>query len=577
MKINEILNEDGVIVPGVNTTVDVKLGQTEKEAKKFFGGNGKPKPIGVPGATPNQAFNLGLTESSNLVLTRANIIPYIKDILADYLDQERDINKLNNMLRLLVGRQIKAHGKRYEITKEDVSIAIAQELEDRQEPVEENLAEGFFKSKEEKQKIKDRKLAIKKHKEIEKYVRKKDAYVPVVTKAIASYFLKALEIKDPSTGNYWSDLHDSIIGLFGHMKNIQSNEVVNIVKSIHQAVRDPAWAIVGDDYRSDKWKDHGEFIKTKVGELMNILPNNAIDEKGKTLDPLMLHYWAKYHLSHLNASSELGTIVKKALNTLINPNVEKELKWAKYHLSHLNASSELRTEDVSIAIAQLNEIENAGGQGVKKDDADRYDFDSMIGAAEPSGERIGKYEIWVIEDDNDDFVLLIKDPNSEGFLGEFRLQHDSNTGTHKSTVFFDKEIQGLGMGPRLYEFAIKKWKKTIVSDYQQSTGSKMLWAKLAKIPGVFVYAWNPKTDEFFQWDPAADPDEDVYFDTEQNTKLQSELFKINLALRKGEYDGDEQHKNLIKMAKAKAAEIDQLSHAHGKDIRLVATAEQKSK
>ncbi len=351
MKINEILNEDGVIVPGVNTTVDVKLGQTEKEAKKFFGGNGKPKPIGVPGATPNQAFNLGLTESSNLVLTRANIIPYIKDILADYLDQERDINKLNNMLRLLVGRQIKAHGKRYEITKEDVSIAIAQ----------------------------------------------------------------------------------------------------------------------------------------------------------------------------------------------------------------------------------LNEIENAGGQGVKKDDTDRYDFDSMIGAAEPSGERIGKYEIWVIEDDNDDFVLLIKDPNSEGFLGEFRLQHDSNTGTHKSTVFFDKEIQGLGMGPRLYEFAIKKWKKTIVSDYQQSTGSKMLWAKLAKIPGVFVYAWNPKTDEFFQWDPAADPDEDVYFDTEQNTKLQSELFKINLALRKGEYDGDEQHKNLIKMAKAKAAEIDQLSHAHGKDIRLVATAEQKSK
>ena len=30
MKINQILNEDGRIVPGVNTTVDVKLGETER-------------------------------------------------------------------------------------------------------------------------------------------------------------------------------------------------------------------------------------------------------------------------------------------------------------------------------------------------------------------------------------------------------------------------------------------------------------------------------------------------------------------------------------------------------------------
>ena len=41
MKIYDIINEDGVIVPGVNTTVDVKPGQTEKEAAKFFG-KGKP-------------------------------------------------------------------------------------------------------------------------------------------------------------------------------------------------------------------------------------------------------------------------------------------------------------------------------------------------------------------------------------------------------------------------------------------------------------------------------------------------------------------------------------------------------
>lgn len=62
MKVYDIINEDGKIVPGVNTTPDVKPGETERQAKKFFGGNGKPKPLGVKGATPNQAFNLGMTK-----------------------------------------------------------------------------------------------------------------------------------------------------------------------------------------------------------------------------------------------------------------------------------------------------------------------------------------------------------------------------------------------------------------------------------------------------------------------------------------------------------------------------------
>ena len=54
--------EDGKIVPGVNTTVDVQPGETERQAKKLFPMNkdGKPKPLGVKGATPHQAFNLGL-------------------------------------------------------------------------------------------------------------------------------------------------------------------------------------------------------------------------------------------------------------------------------------------------------------------------------------------------------------------------------------------------------------------------------------------------------------------------------------------------------------------------------------
>ena len=72
MKINE-LSEAGVgkIVKGVNTTPDVQPGETERQAKKLFPMNkdGKPKSMGVRGATPNEAFNLGLTENMSVTGT----------------------------------------------------------------------------------------------------------------------------------------------------------------------------------------------------------------------------------------------------------------------------------------------------------------------------------------------------------------------------------------------------------------------------------------------------------------------------------------------------------------------------
>ena len=62
MKVYEILAEDGKIVPGVNTTVDVKPGETERQAKKFFGGNGKPKPLS--GSDVHKLQNMVLANES---------------------------------------------------------------------------------------------------------------------------------------------------------------------------------------------------------------------------------------------------------------------------------------------------------------------------------------------------------------------------------------------------------------------------------------------------------------------------------------------------------------------------------
>ena len=46
-----------------NTTVDVKVGQTEKEAKKLFPMNKGGKPKQQPGGAVHQLFNMGLAES----------------------------------------------------------------------------------------------------------------------------------------------------------------------------------------------------------------------------------------------------------------------------------------------------------------------------------------------------------------------------------------------------------------------------------------------------------------------------------------------------------------------------------
>lgn len=67
MKVYEILNEDGRIVKGVNTTVDVGVGQIPIEAAKFGNSvdkDGRPPTLSkrVKGKSTNVHFNLGLTE-----------------------------------------------------------------------------------------------------------------------------------------------------------------------------------------------------------------------------------------------------------------------------------------------------------------------------------------------------------------------------------------------------------------------------------------------------------------------------------------------------------------------------------
>jgi len=66
-------------------------------------------------------------KESDVVVDRVSLVPYIKNLIMDYLDKEQDVEKLSKLLKMMVGREIKARGgKRYTITREDISLALSK-------------------------------------------------------------------------------------------------------------------------------------------------------------------------------------------------------------------------------------------------------------------------------------------------------------------------------------------------------------------------------------------------------------------------------------------------------------------
>ena len=64
-------------------------------------------------------------EESDVVVDKVSLVPYIKNLIMDYLDKEQDVEKLSKLLKMMVGREIKSRGgKRYTITREDISLAL---------------------------------------------------------------------------------------------------------------------------------------------------------------------------------------------------------------------------------------------------------------------------------------------------------------------------------------------------------------------------------------------------------------------------------------------------------------------
>jgi GNAT superfamily N-acetyltransferase len=63
-----------------------------------------------------------------------------------------------------------------------------------------------------------------------------------------------------------------------------------------------------------------------------------------------------------------------------------------------------------------------------------------------------------------------------------------------ATQVLDK-YQGQGLGLKLYEALIKDFGMMLISDDNQSWGGAGLWKRLFSVPGILVYAYNPRAKD----------------------------------------------------------------------------------
>ena len=113
---------------------DAKLAKTMYDAVR--------KGMGVKDVEP--------VEEGDLVLDKSSLINYIKDMIQDYVNREEDVEKLSALLKYIAGKEIKAKGKRFVVTKEDIQEALAvieRELTKGEEKDKEKYVKGMKKNK----------------------------------------------------------------------------------------------------------------------------------------------------------------------------------------------------------------------------------------------------------------------------------------------------------------------------------------------------------------------------------------------------------------------------------------------
>jgi hypothetical protein len=124
-------------------------------------------------------------------------------------------------------------------------------------------------------------------------------------------------------------------------------------------------------------------------------------------------------------------------------------------------------------------------------------------------------------------IMKETDGNLE-ILADMTLSPYEN-GYYESTVRFSKELRGQGFASQLYALAITKYKIKIISDNQQTAGSKKLWFELvANHPSIFTYI----VDEYEETIRPATPDNfnEAYLGEDEYIRLLASPTRIRTSL-----------------------------------------------
>ena len=119
--------------------------------------------------------------------------------------------------------------------------------------------------------------------------------------------------------------------------------------------------------------------------------------------------------------------------------------------------------------------------------------------ASPVG-KMGSYQISKANYDEKEPTFAVYDSvnkRNAGFCEMDQQEHYFSIGA----IAFDNWYLGLGLPAKLYAWLIKNGHcPTIVSGDKQTDGGRAVWKQLAKLPDIFVYAWNKETGDMFSVD-----------------------------------------------------------------------------
>lgn len=138
--------------------------------------------------------------------------------------------------------------------------------------------------------------------------------------------------------------------------------------------------------------------------------------------------------------------------------------------------------------------------------------------------KISGYDLYVRNEKRTQ-MIQIYDVINNRVAGYVELVRLNNSYSIQETVV-NKEYLGRGLATKVYAYLIKNKNYILWSTGAQTKGGKTIWEKLAKIPGILVFAWDDKMKEAISLDKNdLFGEEDIYdTDVEYDEDKYNKLF-----------------------------------------------------